>query len=42
MGNSATMIFQHYRELATPSEAKAWFSLAPAQGTKILSMKTAR
>ena len=28
-GNSPKMIFQHYRELCTPQEARAWFALAP-------------
>ena len=27
--NSPQMIFQHYRELATPDQAKQWFSLSP-------------
>ena len=28
-GNSPTMLFRHYRELATRKEAKAWFSVTP-------------
>jgi len=28
-GNSPQMIFQHYRELVRPAEAKAWFAIAP-------------
>jgi len=28
-GNSPRMIFEHYRELATESEAKAWFGVQP-------------
>jgi integrase len=28
-GNSPQMIFQHYRELVRPKDAKAWFALAP-------------
>ena len=28
-GNSARMIFQHYRELVTPEEAKEWFGILP-------------
>jgi hypothetical protein len=28
-GNSPQMIFRHYRELATPEQAKTWFSIAP-------------
>ena len=28
-GNSPTMIFRHYRELVTPAQAEAWFSIQP-------------
>jgi hypothetical protein len=28
-GNSPTMIFRHYRELVTPAQAEAWFSIRP-------------
>ena len=28
-GNSPQMIFQHYRELVRPKEAKAWFAIVP-------------
>ncbi len=28
-GNSPQMIFQHYRELVRPAEAKAWFAIVP-------------
>jgi site-specific recombinase XerD len=28
-GNSPQMIFQHYRELVRPAEAKAWFAIIP-------------
>jgi hypothetical protein len=31
-GNSSTMIFRHYRELATEAEAKEWFGIVPAKG----------
>ena len=31
-GNSPTMIFRHYRELATKAEAAEWFGILPAQG----------
>ena len=33
-GNSPQMIFKHYRELVTPKEAKAWFSITPEDGMK--------
>ena len=29
-GNSPQIIFQHYRELVQPKEAKAWFGIKPA------------
>jgi integrase len=28
-GNSPQMIFRHYRELATPDQARSWFAIAP-------------
>jgi hypothetical protein len=28
-GNSPKMIFEHYRELVTPEEAKEWFGILP-------------
>jgi integrase len=28
-GNSPQMIFQHYRELVTPQDARAWFAITP-------------
>ncbi len=28
-GNSPQIIFQHYRELVRPKEAKAWFAIDP-------------
>ena len=33
-GNSPQMIFQHYRELVRPAEAKAWFAIEPKDGDK--------
>ena len=30
-GNSPQMIFQHYRELVQPKEAKAWFAIGPKE-----------
>jgi integrase len=32
-GNSARMIFAHYRELCTEQEAHEWFAIVPATGT---------
>ena len=31
-GNSATIIFKHYRELTTPDVAEKWFSILPKEG----------
>ncbi len=31
-GNSATVIFKHYRELTTPDVAEKWFSILPKEG----------
>lgn len=33
-GNSPQMIFRHYRELATPEQARAWFSIKPGGAEK--------
>jgi integrase len=30
-GNSSTIIFKHYRELATPSQGTAWFGVRPSR-----------
>jgi len=35
-GNSPQMIFRHYRELATPEQARAWFSIRPLQAGNIV------
>ena len=32
-GNTAAMIFSHYRELVTPDDAKNWFSIMPPRKT---------
>ena len=31
-GNSASIIFKHYRELTTPEVAGRWFSILPKEG----------
>jgi integrase len=36
MGNSPTMLFTNYRELADEHDAKAWFAIAPKQSKKII------
>jgi hypothetical protein len=38
-GNSPQMIFRHYRELATPEQAKTWFAIAPEAAANVVPMK---
>ena len=33
------MIFRHYRELATPEQARTWFSIAPEALPNVVSIK---
>jgi hypothetical protein len=40
-GNSPTMIFRHYRELATEEEAADWFGILPAKGVENIVRMTA-
>jgi integrase len=40
-GNSPAMIHRHYRELVTPEEAKAWFSIAPERAANVTPMPAA-
>ena len=35
-GNSPQIIFQHYRELVRPKDAKSWFSIEPGDDGKIV------
>jgi integrase len=42
MGNSAAMIFKHYRELVKPAEAKAWFSIKPEAPSNLISLGQAQ
>jgi hypothetical protein len=37
-GNSPQMIFRHYRELATPAQARTWFSIKPAASEKVIAI----
>ena len=37
-GNSPQMIFRHYRELATPEQARSWFSIQPERTANIVAM----
>jgi hypothetical protein len=41
-GNSAMMIFKHYRELTTDEEAKQWFGVFPTnQNEKVIALAAA-
>ena len=40
-GNSPQMIFQHYRELVTPQDARAWFAITP-ESMKAMRQKAER
>jgi hypothetical protein len=35
-GNSPQMIFRHYRELATPQQAKTWFAITPERTPNVV------
>ena len=39
MGNTPAMIFRHYRELVTPRDAAAWWSIAPKQAANVMPMR---
>lgn len=41
-GNSPNMIFKHYRELVTPEQAQAWFSVLPKTAGTVVSMPAAQ
>jgi hypothetical protein len=36
------MIFRYYRELATPDQARTWFSIAPATSDKVIAISAGR
>jgi hypothetical protein len=38
-GNSPQMIFRHYRELATPEQARSWFAIKPDAASKVVPIK---
>jgi hypothetical protein len=40
-GTSPQMIFRHYRELATPEQARTWFAIAPETAANVVPMKVA-
>ncbi len=39
-GNSPHMIFRHYRELATPEQARTWFAIAPEAAANVISLRS--
>jgi integrase len=41
-GNSPQMIFRHYRELATPEQARSWFGIAPDIAENVVPMSAAK
>ena len=41
-GNSPQIIIEHYRELATPEEARTWFSIAPDTSNKVIAISAGR
>jgi integrase len=41
-GNSPQMIFRHYRELATPEQARTWFAIAPETAANVVPIKVGR
>jgi integrase len=38
-GNSPQMIFRHYRELATPEQARTWFSISPDKAKNVVLLQ---
>jgi integrase len=40
-GNSPKMIHRHYRELATPAQARTWFTISPTQARNVITMPIA-
>ena len=41
-GNSPQMIFRHYRELATPEQARTWFTIAPEAAANVVPIRLGR
>jgi integrase len=40
-GNSASVLLAHYRELATPDDAAAWFAVKPSAAGNVMEFKAA-
>ena len=41
-GNSPQMIFRHYRELATPEQARTWFAISPTKSRNVVHISAGR
>jgi integrase len=41
-GNSPKMIYRHYRELATPEQAKSWFKIMPDVAENVVPMNVSQ
>lgn len=41
-GNSPQMIFRHYRELATPEQARTWFAITPQRAPNVVALNGRR
>ena len=41
-GNSPQMIFRHYRELATPQQARTWFAITPKAAANVVPLQARR
>lgn len=41
-GNSPQMIFRHYRELATPEQARTWFAIVPEAAANVVPIRLVR
>jgi integrase len=41
-GNSPQMIFRHYRELATPEQARTWFAITPKAAPNVVPISLGR
>ena len=39
-GNSANVVFRHYREIVRPEAARTWFAVAPSQPENVVTLKT--
>ncbi len=42
MGNSADVIFKHYREIVRPADAAKWFAVSPEQPVNVVPFAAAR